>query len=100
MRGVTDGSFESIEGGLLGGGPFEWSVGLSEIEKRMSEVREVLDETTVEVGKTKEGLYFLSIPGYRPFCYTCNLHWVHLHLSLRDDEAQVFNLLKFESTFL
>jgi hypothetical protein len=34
---------------------------------------EVFDESTVEVGKAKEGLYFLLIGQNRPFSYSGNL---------------------------
>src|SRR6266436_3904386 len=55
-------------------------------------MRESLNKTTVEVCKTQEGLYFLLAIRCWPFRNPCDLYWVHLRLSMRDDEAQVFNL--------
>src|SRR5882757_9189310 len=55
-------------------------------------MREPLNETTVEVCKAQEGLYFLLAIRRWPFRNPCNLYRVHLRLSMRDDEAQVFNL--------
>src|SRR6267154_628539 len=55
-------------------------------------MRESLNKTTVEVCKTQEGLYFLLAIRCWPFHNPCNLYWVHLRLSMQDDEAQVFDL--------
>jgi len=55
-------------------------------------MRESLNKMTVEVCKTQEGLYFLLAIRCWPFCNPCDLYWVHLRLSMRDDEAQVFDL--------
>src|SRR6202790_3777904 len=53
---------------------------------------EPLNEMTVEVSKAQEGLYFLLAIRRWPFRNPCNLYRVHLCLSMRDDEAQVFDL--------
>ena len=53
---------------------------------------EPLNETMVEVSKAQEGLYFLLVIWHWPFRNPCNLYRVHLRLSMRDDEAQVFDL--------
>src|SRR6267154_496535 len=55
-------------------------------------MRESLNKTTVEVCKTQEGLYFLLAIRCWPFHNPCNLYWVHLRLSMQDDEAQIFDL--------
>src|SRR5882762_8703340 len=53
---------------------------------------EPLNETTVEVSKAQEGLYFLLAIWRWPFRNPCNLYRVHLRLFMQDDDAQVFDL--------
>src|SRR5882762_7599654 len=61
---------------------------------------EPLNETTVEVSKAQEGLYFLLAIRRWPFRNPCNLYRVHLRLSMREDEAQVFDLGLFQLTLV
>ncbi|KAG5349840.1 hypothetical protein C0989_001641 [Termitomyces sp. Mn162] len=63
-------------------------------------VQEVLDESLVEVCKTKECLHLLLVLGLQPLCHTCYLHWVHLCSSMQDDQAKVFNPGLFKLTLL
>src|SRR6266853_4084810 len=56
-------------------------------------MRESLNKMTVEVCKTQEGLYFLLAIRCWPFRNPCNLYRIHLRLSVRDNEAQVFDLV-------
>ena len=55
-------------------------------------MREVLDESLVEVNKPKEGLYFLLVVRDRPFCHSRNFYWVHFNRVVRDDHPEVLYL--------
>jgi hypothetical protein len=46
----------------------------------------------VEVGEAQERLYLLLAAWCRPFCNSGNLYWVHLCLSMGDDESKVLDL--------
>jgi hypothetical protein len=63
-------------------------------------MREVRDKVSVEIDEADEGLYLLFVGGCQPVCYSSNLHWVHFHLVMRDDDAEVLNLGPFKLTFL
>jgi hypothetical protein len=63
-------------------------------------LREVQDESSVEVDKTDEGLDLLFVGRGRPFRYTSYLHWVHFDLVVQDDNAKVFDAGFFELTLL
>ncbi|KAG5336895.1 hypothetical protein C0989_011634 [Termitomyces sp. Mn162] len=45
-------------------------------------------------------LYLLFVSGLWPLHYTCYLHWVHLHCSIGDDQAEVLNLSLFKLALL
>jgi hypothetical protein len=62
-------------------------------------VREVRDEASVEIDKADERLYLLFVRRHRPVCYSRDLHWVHFHLVMRDDDAEVLDLGLFNSHF-
>jgi hypothetical protein len=63
-------------------------------------MREVRDEASVEIDEVDEGLYLLFVGRRRPVRYSGNLHWVHFHLVMRDDDAEVLDLGLFKLTFL
>ena len=50
---------------LLGRGPCERDILFCEVEEGMSDLGIVVDEATVEVIETKEGLYFFDFGGTR-----------------------------------
>ena len=52
--------------------------------------RQVLDELPVEVSELQEGLNLLVLRCW-PICHSSQLHWVHLHCSIQDDEPKVFH---------
>ena len=54
-------------------------------------MREVLDETLVEVDEPYKWLDFGHIPGGQPVSDTSNIDWVHLYMSFWEDEAKVFD---------
>ncbi|KNZ76364.1 hypothetical protein J132_10643 [Termitomyces sp. J132] len=71
-----------------------------EVKQWAGVMQEVLDESLVEVCKTKEHLYLLLVLGLWPLRYTCYLHWVHLHSSIGDDRAEVLDLGLFKLALL
>ena len=71
-----------------------------EIKEHSCMMREVLDEPSVEISKTNEGLHLFSVSWLRPLCHSANLDWVHLCFAFQDDEAEVFNLCAFKLALL
>src|SRR3979490_722895 len=63
-------------------------------------LREVWDESSVEVDETDEGLDLLFVGGGRPLRHTSYLHWVHFDLVVQDDDSEVFNASLFELALL
>ena len=55
-------------------------------------MREVLDESPVEVNKPKEGLYFLLVVWDGPFHHSCNFYQVHFNRVVGDDHPEVLYL--------
>jgi hypothetical protein len=86
-----------IECPLLRDVPDSFRILLCQLEEGAGMKREVLDEPAVEVYKAQERLHLLSIGWPWPIHYSRYLHWVHLHLPLRKNKAQVLNrhMLKF-----
>ena len=63
-------------------------------------LREVADESSVEVHKPYEGLDILDIRWLRPVCDSLDFNRVHHHMVLRDNEPKVVHLSTFELAFL
>src|SRR3979490_2739696 len=63
-------------------------------------LREVQDESSVEVDETDEGLDLLFVGRSRPLRHTSYLHWVHLDLVVRDDNTKVFDASLFALALL
>src|SRR3979490_1390989 len=93
-------TFEHHEGVFLGRAPDEPNVLHGEIEQGASMLREVRDESPVEVDKADERLDLLFVSRGRPLRHTSYLHWVHLDLVVRDDDSEVFNASLFELALL
>ena len=64
------------------------NVSLSEIEQGLGVVRKVPNEPSVEVGESKEGLYFLLASWDQPLRNSGYLDRVHLNGVVRDTVAQ------------
>ena len=77
--GGSDQPPQLFEGSLFQLSPFLSDVLLGKVKQGTSMVGELLDEPPVEVDKPNEGLDLFLVPQYRPFHYTGNLNWVHLH---------------------
>jgi hypothetical protein len=66
--------------------------------ERSSIVRKASNEASVEVGEPQEGLDFLlGLRGW-PFCDAGDFHGIHLNVVVRDDNAEILDLLLFKLT--
>ena len=63
-------------------------------------LREVADESLVEVHKPYEGLDVLYLFWLRPVCDSLDFNRVHCYVVFRDDEPKVIHLSMFKLTFL
>ena len=59
-----------------------------------------VDELTVEICETKEGLHILDLPGLRPILNGFDFLWGHRQSSWRQDVAKVLGGLRMELAFL
>ena len=59
-------------------------------------MREVLDESPVEVNKPKEGLYFFLVVRDGPFHHSRNFYRVHFNRVVGDDHPEVLYLGSFK----
>ena len=57
----------------------------------MRNSRVILDETAVEVAKTKEGLHFFYFGWDRVLLDSFDFSWIHSNKSFGDDKAKIFN---------
>src|SRR6266436_9608348 len=63
-------------------------------------LREVTDESSVEVHEPYEGLDILDLCWLWPVCDSLDLDRVHRYMVLRDNKPKVVHLLMFELAFL
>src|SRR5258705_11475904 len=63
-------------------------------------LREVVDESPVEVHKPYEGLDILDLHWLRPVCDSLDFNRVHHYMVLRDNKPKVVHLSTFEIAFL
>ena len=87
-------TFEGIKGGLAGGGPIPREIFLSEVEERASDVGIVRDESSVEIGETKERADIFHLGGGWPTGDSIEFDRVHGQLAGFDDHAKVFYLVE------
>jgi len=66
----------------------------------VSDFGEVLDEPSVEVHKSYEGLDVLYFCWLWPVCDSLDFNGVHCYMVFGDDEPKVVHLLTFELAFL
>ena len=78
---------ESLEGFLFNSAPGLFHFLLCQLEQGMCMFQKPFYEPLIEVCKTKEWLYLLSVQGYGPISHSSNLHWVHLCLALWNNQA-------------
>ena len=105
VREVKDGfgeeeTFEGLKGGLARRGPVPGEVLLGEIEEREGDVGVVRDESSVEVGKSKERANIFHLSWCRPACDAVEFDRVHGQLAGFYDHAKVFYLVGGELALL
>src|SRR3981189_2974555 len=99
-RGGRNETFKHHEGVFLGRTPDEPNILHGKIEQGASVLRNVRNESSVEVDKTDEGLDLLFVGRGRPLRHTSYFYWVHFDLVVRDDNAEVFDVGFFKLTLL
>ena len=93
-------ALEGVKGGLTSGGPIPREVFLGEVEEGAGNVGVVGDESSVEIGESKEGANIFHLGWCRPACNTIEFDRVHGQLAGFDDHAEVFYLVGGELAFL
>jgi hypothetical protein len=83
--------FDFVEGSLLIITPVPFVILFGQFKKGFGMMGETLDESTVEVRKTKEGLYFPLHCGSWPLCHPCDFDQIHVNLTLQDDKSKIFD---------
>jgi hypothetical protein len=95
-----DRGLQGVKGRLFFGSPMPFHIILSEVEEGMGMMREVLDESTVEVGKAIERLNFLLVGRDGPFSHSGHLSWIHLYGVVGYDHPEIFHLGLLELTLV
>jgi hypothetical protein len=80
-----EGSLELIKSLLLGGAPDKRNVFLGKIMKGTTNLGEVFDEASVEVGKADKASHFFEVFGDGPINDGFNFDWVHRDFAMTDD---------------
>jgi hypothetical protein len=80
-----EGSLELVEGLLLEGASDKRNIFFGKIMKGMADLGEVFDETSIEVSKATEALYFFEAFRNRPIYHGFNLDWVHRDFAMTDN---------------
>jgi hypothetical protein len=80
----------------LGGAPDKWNVFLGKIVVGTANFREVFDETSVEVSKADEALYFFEAFRNGPINGSFNLDWVHRDFAMTDNQTKIIYLGLFK----
>ena len=85
---------------MAGGGPIPREIFLSEVEERASDVGIVRDESSVEIGKTKERANIFHLSWCGPTGDAIEFDGVHGQLAGFNDHAEVFYLIGGELALL
>jgi hypothetical protein len=91
-----EGSLELIKSLLLGGAPDKRNIFLGKIMKRAANLREVFDETLIEVSKANKALYFFEAFGDGPINDGFNFDWVHRDFAMTDNQTKIIYLGLFK----
>ena len=70
-------AFEGVKGRLTRRGPVPGEVLLGEVKERAGDVGVVRNETSVEIGKSKERANIFHLGRGGPTCDSVEFHWVH-----------------------
>ena len=62
---------------------------LSEVEEGTHVVREILDETSVEIHESDKGLDFSLVPRLWPLQNSGHFYQIHLYCSLKDNYFEI-----------
>ena len=73
---------------------------MKQVMKRLSNVREVINESTIEIAKAKKDLNILIRLGAWPFRYSLNMFGIHANIIFIDDKSEIFQLRSEEFTLL
>ena len=93
-------TFEGVEGGLTRRGPVPGEVLLGEVEERMSDIRVVGDEPSVEIGEAKERANVFHLNWCGPIRDAVEFDGVHGQLAGFNNHAEVFYLVGGELALL
>ena len=80
--------------------PQKGSILFGKIVQRASNLREVSDEPTIEVGELNEISNFFEVFGCRPGSDNFNFNQVHADFTRVDNQSEVLNFSLFEFAFL
>jgi len=97
---VTADFFEAKKGGITFGGPNELLILASEVIKGACNVREVLDERSIEVAETQETSHIFDGLRSGPFRDSLDLDRVYLDRTIANEYTKVLNFLLVELAFL
>jgi len=92
--------FEGVKGGLAGGSPVPLEVLFCKVDEGAGNVGVVRNESSVEVGKAKEGAYVLDFSWGWPFGNSVKFDGVHSELTRFDNHSEVFYLVSGKLAFL
>ncbi len=82
---------QSIEGSSFSSTPAPFCILPGQVEKWSSMFGEALDEPSIEVSESQEGLHFLLIRQGRPILNASNLDRVHCYQVVRDDHPEILD---------
>jgi hypothetical protein len=99
-RGRGDSILDGLEGSSGSRRPGKLSGALGKVKEGTCMVREVLDEPSIEVGKTQERLDFFPIGGGGPLSNSSNFDRIHLDSVLSNDKPKVLNACFLKLAFL
>jgi len=98
--GGSDTSLQSSECGALSFPPAPTGIVSGQVEERAGVFQEVLDELSVEVGESEEGLHFLLVHWSGPLSKASDLDWVHRDGVVRDNYSEVVDRGFLEFAFV
>ena len=105
VREMKDGfgeekTFERVEGGLARRGPIPGEVLLGEVKEGSGDIGIVRDESSVEIGETKERANIFHLSWCGPTCDAIKFDRVHGQLARFNDHSKVFHFVGGELALL
>src|SRR5271154_1474895 len=99
-RSGSESGLERVERCLAAVGPYEPGVLARKIVERSTDLRIIIDETSIKISKSEEGLDFLDVRRLRPSENNVNLGRIHLDSLRRYDIAEVLDGIAVKVGFL